>query len=127
MWEVLRMSARVIVLTAGLLVFGPASGYDNGPTMVGCDYKLGKSEGSDKCLIVGSGMNQGISWLVFEVKGKRFRYDDSSSDKIELINKSGKTIKNYAAHNSNEQCRPGGKSADVYTFSNGDRVCLYWQ
>ncbi|MGZ4969914.1 MAG: hypothetical protein ACXV8W_15355 [Methylobacter sp.] len=121
------MKTGVIALTMGLLAFGTAFGYDNGAQIVGCDYKLGKTEGTDKCLIVGSGLNQGISWLVFEVKGKRFRYADSSSDSIELIDKSGKTIKNYSIHNSNEQCRPGGRSADVYAFSNGDRVCLYWQ
>lgn len=105
---------------------GPAFGYDNGPQAVGCDFKLGNAEGTDKCLIVGSGMNQGISWLVFEVKGKRFRYDDSSSDVIELIDKSGKTLSEYAVKNSERQCRPGGRSADIYAFANGDRVCLYW-
>jgi hypothetical protein len=121
------MRVHVIALAVGLLASGTAIGYDNGPQIVGCDYKLGKAEGTDKCLIVGSGMNQGISWLVFEVKGKRFRYTDSSADSIELIDKSGKAIKNYSVRNSNEQCRPGGKAADVYAFSNGDRVCLYWQ
>jgi hypothetical protein len=118
---------HVLALMAALLSAGTAWAYDNGPQVVGCDYKLGKAEGTDKCLIVGSGMNEGISWLVFEVKGKRFRYTDSSPNSIELISKSGKTVESYAISNSNGQCRPGGQSADIYAFSSGDRVCLYWQ
>jgi len=120
------MGVRGIALIMGLLVSGAVFGYDNGPQVVGCDYKLEKIEGTDKCLIVGSGVNQGISWLVFEVKGKRFRYTDDSPDSIELINESGETVQSYSVRNSNEQCRPGGRDADVYAFSNGDRVCLYW-
>lgn len=120
------MKTHVIALAAGLLAWSAAHGFDNGPQMVGCDYRLGKAAGTDKCLIVGSGMNQGISWLVFQVKGKRFRYTEAAPDSIELIDKSGKTLKRFPAGNSNEQCRPGGRPADVYAFANGDRVCLYW-
>lgn len=104
----------------------PAFAYDNGPQVLGCDYKLGKAEGTGKCLIAGSGINQGISWLVFEVKGKRYRYSDDSANNIELINKAGKVTATFSVHNSSGQCRPGGKDADIYAISNGDRVCLYW-
>lgn len=121
------MRVRIFALTAGLLALGTALAFDNGPQVVGCDYKLGKTEGTDLCLIVGSGVNLGMSWLVFEVKGKRFKYTDSVSNSIELIDKSGKTVEIYSIRNSDEQCRPSGNSADVYAFSNGDRVCLYWQ
>lgn len=104
----------------------PASAYDNGPQVLACDYKFGKSEGTDKCLIHGSGTNQGITWVVFEVKNKRFRYVDSSPNSIELLNKSNNPTAKYAVTNTNTQCRPGGKDADVYTFRNGDRICIYW-
>jgi len=113
------------IMTVGLLASGVAWGYDNGPQVIGCDYKLGKAEGTGTCLIVGSGLNQGISWIVFEVNGMRWRYTDAPSE-IELVAKSGETAEKYAISHSNGQCRPGGKPADVYTFPNGARVCLYW-
>lgn len=114
-------------MMTSLSMLAPAMAYDNGPQVIGCDYKFGKTEGTSKCLIVGSGMNQGISWLVFQVEKKRFRYDDSSPTKIERINKSGNVIATYKVENSSGQCRPGGRTADIYAFSNNDRVCLYWQ
>ncbi len=104
-----------------------ASAYDNGPQKIGCDYKLGAAEGTGQCSVAGSGMNQGISWVVFELKGKRFRYTSSSADRIELIDKAGKTLSSHAVRNADGPCRPGGKAADIYDFSNGDRVCLYWK
>ena len=120
------MKFQAILLILGVLSSSAAFSHDNGPQMVGCDYKLGATEGTDKCLIVGSGTNQGISWVVFEVKGKRFRYSDDSPSSIEKIDKSGKIVKNYSVRNLHEQCRPGARSTDVYAFSNGDRICLYW-
>lgn len=113
-------------LALTVMGLGSAFGYDNGAQTIGCDYKLGKTEGTAKCLVVGSGVNQGISWVVFEVEKKRFRYEDSSPDSIELVDKSGDTIAKHRVINSNGQCRPGGRSADVYAFDNGDRICLYW-
>jgi hypothetical protein len=120
---------QILILTLALVLttFGSAFAYDNGPQTLGCDYKFGKTEGTEMCLIVGSGMNQGISWVVFEVQKKRFRYPGSSADSIELIDKSGKVLAKYQVRNSNGQCRPGGRNADIYDFKNGDRVCLYWQ
>ena len=120
------MRVRVIGLAVGLVMSSSAVAYDNGPRVVGCDYKIGKNEETDKCLILGSGTNQGISWIVFEVKGKRFRYQYSSPKIIELIGKSGKTLRRQSVRKLEEQCRPGGRDADVYAFSNGDRICLYW-
>ncbi|MDR2208500.1 MAG: hypothetical protein LBE22_05960 [Azoarcus sp.] len=124
----LRLKIRKWIggMVAGAVCISAAFAYDNGPQVLGCDYKLGTSEGTGKCLIVGSGMNQGISWIVFEVEGKKFRYDDSSADKIELLDKTDEAIATYSVSRSDAQCRPGGKSADVYAFANGDRVCLYW-
>jgi hypothetical protein len=120
---------RVLVsMSASLpaLMSASALAYDNGPQVIGCDYKLGKSAGTTKCLIVGSGTNQGVSWLVFEVQGKRFRYSDADEDKIERVNRSGDTLSAQPVERTTGPCRPGGKSADVFEFKNGDRVCLYW-
>ena len=94
---------------------------------MGCDYRFGKQEGVDKCLIHGNGMNQGISWVVFEVQGRRFRFEDSEPGIIENISSTGATIARLKGRNEQMQCRPGGKDADAYLFANGDRVCIYWQ
>lgn len=113
-------------LTAALAFGFSANALDSGPKVIGCDFKFGKSEGTEKCLIVGSGMNQGIEWVVFEINKKRFRYENSSPNQIELINRAGKRIKMHGVKNDRQQCRPGGVDADVYLFENGDRICLYW-
>ena len=103
-----------------------AQAYDNGAQVIGCDFRLGKEEGTDRCLIVGSGMNQGIGWVVFEVQGRRFRFEDDAPDVIETVSKSGDTLARAQGRNQRMQCRPGGREADAYLFANGDRVCLYW-
>ena len=36
-----------------------AMAFDNGPRVVGCDFKFGNNAGTDKCLITGSGMQMG--------------------------------------------------------------------
>lgn len=99
---------------------------DNGPQTIACDYKFGNQEGTTTCLIVGSGMNQGIGWSVFEVRGKRFRYSDDFPEKIELLDSENQFMRDYPVTNSYESCRPGGTDADIYSFANGDKVCLYW-
>jgi hypothetical protein len=75
---------------------------------------------------VGSGVNQGVAWVVFEIQGKRFSYMDSAEDQIELLDKNDKTLATYPVTNLYGPCRPGGEKADVYDFENGDRICLYW-
>jgi len=102
------------------------SANDNGPQVIACDYRFADDEGTSTCLIVGSGTNQGISWLVFDVKGKRFRYSDDAPRKMELLDSDNQFLKDYPVTNSYASCRPGGKDADIYTFANGDKVCLYW-
>ena len=114
------------LLLIGILSSTAALAYDNGPQVIGCDYRLGKEESTGQCLIAGSGTNQGISWLVFEVKNKRFRYTSAHENLIEQIDKSGETLAKYAVSNSEAPCRPGGKTADIYKFQNGNYVCLYW-
>lgn len=111
---------------AAVLLSFSAKALDNGPKAIGCDFKFGKNEGTEQCLIVGSGMNQGIEWVVFEVDRKRFRYESSSPKQIEYVNRANKRLKMYAVKNERQQCRPGGIDADVYVFENGDRICLYW-
>jgi hypothetical protein len=109
---------------AASAVSAAALAYDDGPRTVGCDYRLGKSEGTAQCLIVGSGMNQGITWVVFEVRGRRFSHTEGE-DRIARVNKAGDTLATYPVTLSRGQCRPGGRAADIYAFGNGDRVCLY--
>mgnify|MGYP000851169528 FL=1 len=103
-----------------------ANAADHGPQAVGCDYRLGRKHGSGTCLIVGSGTNQGVSWTVFEVDGRRYRYQDNEPQTIVVVDSKGRELKRLKGENSSAPCRPGGKEADVYSFSNGDRVCLYW-
>ena len=71
-------------------------------------------------------MNQGIEWVLFEVLKNKYRYYSSSPNEIELLDVSNNKIKTYNVSKKIEQCRPGGKEAEVYEFENGDRVCLYW-
>ncbi|MBL8329702.1 MAG: hypothetical protein JNJ71_12685 [Rubrivivax sp.] len=113
-------------LVGATMPWTAVSAHDHGPQVLACDYKLGRSEGTGKCVIHGSGTNQGVTWLVFEVQGKRFRYADSSPNIIERVNRSNRTLSRHAVTQAESVCRPGAKPADVYTFGNGDRVCLYW-
>lgn len=110
-----------------VLAHAPALAVDHGPRVLGCDHRFDGKEQTGACLILGSGMNQGISWVVFEVEGRRFRFEDSSPDVIELIDKAGNTLKRLKGKNSSGSCRPGGLDADIYAFASGDRVCLYWR
>ncbi len=103
-----------------------AYGYDNGPQVVGCDYRLGAQAGSDSCLVVGSGMAQGISWVVFEVAGRRYRYSDAASEVLEQVDRAGEVLATYPVRNTSAPCRPGGGEADSYELANGDQICLYW-
>lgn len=119
---------RLVLCALLVLLLGSplAQAYDNGPQVVGCDFRLGKSEGVDRCLITGSGTNQGITWVVFELKGQRYRFEDSSPTVLELITPDGKTQSTRKIKNHPGPCRAGGRDADVYQFDNGDRICLYW-
>ncbi|MDD3591259.1 MAG: hypothetical protein PHO65_01295 [Sulfurovum sp.] len=121
-----KMKKWIGAIALFVMGLGSAFGYDNGPQTIGCDYKFGENEGTEICLVVGSGMHQGISWVVFKVESKRFRYKNSSPDSIELIDKAGNTIATHQVNHSYDQCRPGGRDADKYVFTNGDRICLYW-
>lgn len=123
------MRGKTVIKLAGLtslLLSVSVNALDSGPKSIGCDFRFGKNEGTAQCLIVGSGMNQGIEWIVFEVDQKRFKYESAAPDRIELVNRANNTIKTYSVRNNRDQCRPGGVEADVYLFKNGDRVCLYW-
>ena len=64
--------------------------------------------------------------MVFELKGQRYRFEDSSKTVLELITPDGKTQSTRKIKNLQGQCRPGGRDADIYQFDNGDRICLYW-
>lgn len=118
-------SLRLIPIVL-LMLASAAQAYDNGPQVIGCDYRFGKKEGVDRCLIAGSGMNQGVSWVVFELQGQRYRYEDDAPDQLTLITGEGKTVATRKVRNHKASCRAGAREADVYQFENGDRICLYW-
>lgn len=119
--------------TTGLLAAALAAAhalglaYDNGPQTLGCDHRFGGKSETGTCLVVGSGTNQGILWVVLEVKGKRYRFEDSEPDVIALIDKNGNVLKRLKGGRETTQCRAGGNDADTYAFANGDRICLYWR
>ncbi len=121
------MKCLALCVVASVLACGSARGNDNGPQTLGCDYRIQGDEGVGTCLVAGSGTNQGITWVVFEVKGRRYRFESSSPESILRVDRVGKVVKKFQGRNSSAQCRAGGPTADVYTFSNGDRVCLYWR
>ncbi|MEM9567278.1 MAG: hypothetical protein AAF974_03135 [Cyanobacteria bacterium P01_E01_bin.34] len=110
----------------GCAVVPGAIAYDNGPQSLACDYSFEKREGTDTCLIVGSGSNQGVTWVVFEVLDRRFRYRTSTPSIIEEIDDQAVVLEEYSVSNSYGQCRPGGREADIYDFESGDRICIYW-
>jgi len=120
--------ASSVTVSAFLLqgVLSSAMAFDNGPQVVGCDYRFGSAQRTDSCLIVGSGMGQGISWVVFEAGAKRFRYSSASPNKLALLDAASEEKAVFMITNTTGQCRPGGQDADIYAFANGDRVCLYW-
>ena len=105
---------------------GYAAAYDNGPQVLDCDTRFGPTEQSGRCMIVGSGMAQGISWVVFEARGMRFRYDSSAPDTLERLGPDDNAVQTLRVTNTYGPCRPGGADADVYALANGDRICLYW-
>ena len=126
----MNLSPALFVLLAStvtsLTLLPKAIAYDNGPQSLACDYSFEKREGTDTCLIVGSGTNQGGTWVVFEVLDRRFRYSSATPEIIEVIDDQGIVLDEYPMSNSYGQCRPGGREADIYDFENGDRICIYW-
>ncbi len=126
--SVLAKLAKSIFFIIAIPYIGPTAvySYDEGPKAVGCDYSLQGRSTSDICLINGSGMNQGILWITFEVNGQRYRHASSAPETLEKISATGSAIQTYPIRRAEEQCRPGGKAADVFSFRNGDRICLYW-
>jgi hypothetical protein len=100
-------------------------GFDNGPRVVGCDYKFGALFETDKCLITGSGMQMGNLWVAFKVKKSEFLYQSDNPNFLDKIDAKGNVLKSYRVKNLQSQCRPGGIEADKYEFSNGDFICLY--
>lgn len=121
---------KMVIFSALLTVLSglgmSAAANENGPQQVPCDFKFGKSSGSDKCLIHGNGAMNGVNWTVFEVKHKRFRFDGADPTQLEALDESNKPIATLPMQNMVGQCKSGGPTADIYLFKNGDKVCLYW-
>lgn len=122
----MRNTYLIIFILISIIYVSILYAFDNGPQILACDYKLGDKQGTEMCLIEGSGVNQGISWVVFEISDKKFRYYSTSPNRIEHIDSSYNIVDEYPVTNIKKQCRPGGREADVYEFKNGDRICIYW-
>ena len=116
----------LVTLILSMAVVPTAVALDNGPQTVACDYKFGHFGGTEQCLILGSGTNQGISWVTFKVNKKIFRYSSSSPGTIQRLNQALEQVGSFPVTNSQAQCRPGGTEADRYVFVNGDYICIYW-
>jgi hypothetical protein len=99
--------------------------FDNGPRVVGCDFKFGNNAGTDKCLITGSGMQMGTLWVAFKLHNSQYRYLSDNPNTLDQIDSKGKVLRSYRVRNTTAQCRPGGIQADKYAFANGDYICLY--
>ncbi|MGL5949580.1 MAG: hypothetical protein ACRCYV_11250 [Aeromonas sp.] len=120
------MPKRTITALLLSLASISAHAYDNGPQVLACDYQRGAIEDTDICLLTGSGTNQGISWQVFKWQGTLYRHFSSAEKQLEIINTDGDIISTLPVQVETKSCRPGGREASVFTFSNGDYVCLYW-
>ena len=117
------MNWKIIFILS--LLPASAMAFDNGPRVVGCDYKFSNNVGTDKCLITGSGMQMGTLWMSFKLNTNQYRYMSDSPNVLSQIDSNGKVLHSYRVKNSSAQCRPGGIKADKYQFSNGDYICLY--
>jgi|GEM_PF-5528408 len=122
------MRTLILLPLVGLLWPSPAQAYDSGPRNVPCDYFFdGKPMQTDNCLVLGSGMNQGILWMSLKVGGKQYAFvwGDGGGGTVDLRDSAQKTIWSGSFRDSNDQCRPGGPKASIYSISNGDKLCLY--
>lgn len=119
------MSKKKFFLALLLTTSTVVAAYDSGPSVVGCDYKFGKKEDTDSCLIVGAGTQMDETHIMFKVKQTYYIWRDTHPKVLEKVTKDGNLIQNLSITNSQEQCRPGGRNADKYEFRNGDYICLY--
>ena len=139
----MKSGLAIIIIGMGLTsTINPIFAYDNGPRVVGCDYRGNAMEKlkADSCFIPSSGMQMGQSWLIVRpgISNLYCRFEDnhgSTRNQSERWQKARiQTGPDYDSPINwqgsfiyrDGQCRPGGADAAVYELSNGAKICLYF-
>ena len=134
--------ANLLQLAVFLGVASPAFGYDNGPQVIGCDFRVSSTSElkTEICLIPSSGMQMGYGWIVIRPESTKDYYRLHDNHGAELNNdkrwqkaeiKDGQAFGSAVIWKGNftsrtGQCRPGGRDASIYEISNGAKFCLYY-
>ena len=139
-------SMKLGIITAFIAVtslIAPAYAFDNGPRVVGCEFRSSAAENlnADNCLIPSSGTQMGQSWLIVRPGNSKlyYRFEDNHGAARNQAEKWQRAkIQAGSEHNSpinwqgsftykHGQCRPGGASADIYELGNGAKICIYFR
>ena len=134
------MLRKVAATCALALSCSNAAAFDNGPRVIGCDYRLkGQSEmQTNTCFLPMTGTQMGYTTVIVRPGNSRlyYRFEDNSGslDSVKWKKAKIQTGSNYDSKGlwsgtfrySNKQCRPGGANASVYDLSNGAKFCLYF-
>ena len=135
----LGITTALIAIT-GLIA--PAYAFDNGPRVLGCDFRssAGESLKAESCFIPSSGTQMGESWLIVRPGNSKlyYRFENNhgatrnqterwqrakiqtGSDYDSPIKWQGGYVEKYG------QCRPGGAEAGIYELDNGAKICIYF-
>jgi hypothetical protein len=134
--------ANLLQLSVLLGVASPAFGYDNGPRVIGCDFRESSTskQKAEICFIPSSGMQMGYGWIVIRPESTKnyYRLHDNHGaelgenkrwQKAEILD--GQAFGSAVIWKGNftyrkGQCRPGGRDASIYEISNGAKFCLYY-
>jgi hypothetical protein len=139
----MKSGLAIVIIGMGLTsAINPIFAYDNGPRVVGCDYRGNAMEKlkADSCFIPSSGMQMGQSWLIVRpgISNLYYRFEDNQGsirNQSERLQKARiQTGPDYDSPINwqgsfiyrDGQCRPGGADAAVYELSNGTKICLYF-
>ena len=133
---------HLLQLAAFIVIANPVFGYDNGPQVIGCDFRVSSTSKlkAEICFIPSSGMQMGYGWIVIRPESTKNHYrlhdnhgaelsKDKRWQKAEI--KAGQAFGSAVIWKGNftfriGQCRPGGRDASIYEISNGAKVCLYY-
>ena len=136
----IKMPLKVM---ATVLLALPVMAYDNGPKVIGCDFRTNADESlkADICFIPTSGMQMGQSWIVIRPGNLDlyYRFEDNqgatSIDNERWRRAKIQRVSNYDSYTvwqgtfkyREGQCRSGGADAAIYDLNNGARFCLYYK
>ena len=134
------MHKKVATTCVILLSCSSAAAFDNGPQVVGCDYRLNKQSEmqADTCFLPMTGTQMGYTTVIVRPGNSKlfYRFEDNygSLDSTKWRKAKIQTGSRYDSKSlwsgtfrySNKQCRPGGANSSVYDLSNGAKFCLYF-